>query len=65
MTYLEFVRRKMGLTQAELGELLGVSRSLVAQYENHPPDPDNIKVKIKNILETVLKAPVTTLFSDV
>lgn len=49
------IRKQKGLTQHELGELLGVTQSMIAAYENNTrnPKPETLQ-KIANALEVPL-----------
>lgn len=49
------IRRKAGLTQEELGEVLEVSRSAVAQWESGANRPSKVQVEILKALERELK----------
>ena len=53
-------RKKEGLTQAELGEKLGVSAQTVWRWENGSRQPDiETAVKIANILKCTLDELIT------
>ena len=55
-------RKEMGITQAQLAEELGVSRSLVAHLESGRRDPsDELSVKLSRVLHVSLEALFTEL----
>lgn len=55
MQNLKQFRTQCGLTQTNLAEKLGVSRTTVTMWENHKSEPDNeMLVRIANILQTTV-----------
>lgn len=61
---LEFLRRRRGITQEELGKALGVSRQLISAWENETAniDPKHLD-KLKDILQ-IDESIVCGLFSS-
>jgi len=51
-------RKKKGLTQAELGALLGVSQQMIGQFENSLTPP---KIETLQKIASALNVPVTQL----
>ena len=52
------IRKKRGLTQEQLGKLLNISQTMVAQYENNKRKP---KLETLQKIATALKVPVSEL----
>ena len=47
------VRKAAGLTQEQLGELVGVSRQAVSKWENDQTSPDSLKmIRLAEVLDT-------------
>ncbi len=55
-------RKKAGLTQKELGERLGVSAAMIAQYENGQRNPKNETIQK---IATALDVPVSSLTNGI
>lgn len=55
------IRQEKGITQKQLGEILGISQSAVGQFETNKP-PQNIKT-LKRIADA-LDVSVSDLVSD-
>lgn len=52
MTSIYTYRKRLGITQRELGEKIGVNANTINQYESGARKPDIIKLKkIANVLE--------------
>jgi len=45
MTSIELYRRKQGLNQTELGELIGVTTQTISNYETQKNDPTTRRYK--------------------
>lgn len=56
------VRKEQGLTQKELGELLGVSASAVGQFETNKKPP---KIETLDRIAVALQVPITYLIGEV
>ncbi|MGO9122068.1 MAG: hypothetical protein ACLQPD_31205 [Desulfomonilaceae bacterium] len=65
MTHLEFERRKRGLRQTDLGNLILYDRAVISNLERLQPEPAAVGKRLRAALEGFFGEPLEKLLSPV
>jgi transcriptional regulator with XRE-family HTH domain len=65
MTRLEFLRRRAGLNQADLGARIHYGRNSISVLERKRPSPEQVCIRLKAALEGFFGEPLENLLSPV